>query len=241
MKSKIRPSFADAVADIPDGASVMMSFWGIVGTPFNLIRALLDQGAKQLTYIGQNTGGTHILKALPAKAKVAGYFEAMPYLLLQNRQLKKVIVTWGAGAEGNPVKEMILSGEIQAEIVPLGTLVERIRAGGSGLQGFYTTTGVGTFYEKGKETKVIEGKKCILELPLRADFGFVRAYKADKMGNLIYRLSSRSINPLIAKACDVTIAEVDEIAETGELDPDQIITPGFYIDRIVKIPEGGLK
>ncbi len=241
MKNKVFNSFAEAVADIPDGASVMMSSWGTAGTPFNLIRALRDQGAKDLTYISQNTGGTRIIAAFPDRPEMSRYLDAMPFILLRNKQLKKVIVTWGAGTEGNPVEEMVLSGEVEAEVVPLGTLVERIRTGAAGLQGFYTTTGVGTFYEKGKETKVINGKKCILELPLRADFGFVRAHKADRMGNLIYRLTSRGINPLIAKACDVTIAEVDEIVDAGELDPEEIITPGLYVDRILRIGEGQIR
>ena len=241
MNNKIYPGFAEAVADIPDGASVMMSWWGIGSCPLNLIMALRDHGAKQLTYISQNTGGTRIVKALPNKPEIAKYLEAMPYILLKNRQVKKIIVTWGAGTQDNPVEKMILSGELEAEIVPLGTLAERIRAGGSGIEAFYTRTGVGTFYEKGKETKVINGKKCILETALRADYGFVRACKADRMGNLVYRLSSRSINPLIAKACDTTIAEVDEIVETGELHPEHIITPGFYIDRIVQIPREEFK
>ncbi|MBI2832693.1 MAG: 3-oxoacid CoA-transferase subunit A [Chloroflexi bacterium] len=241
MKNKILNTFAEAVADIPHGASIMMSSWGTAGTPFNLILALQDHGARNLTYISQNIGGTHVIRQFPDKPGMTRYLDAMPYILLHSKQIKKVIVTWGRGTDRNPIEKMVNSGEVQAEIVPLGILVERMRIGGAGLQGFYTTTGVGTFYEKGKETKVIDGQKCILELPLRADFGFVRAYKADTLGNLVYRMTSRSINPLVAKASTVTIAEVDEIVEAGELDPECIITPGLHIDRIVKIPEGGLR
>ena len=136
-------------------------------------------------------------------------------------------------------EEAMKQGELEWEPVPQGILAERIRAGGAGLGGFYSPVGVGTIIEEGKEKKVINGREYLLEMPIRGDFALVRAYKADKIGNLIYRGAARSFNPLIAMAADVVIAEVEEIVETGEIDPEHVVTPGVYVDRIVKIPEGG--
>ncbi|MFC2052309.1 CoA transferase subunit A, partial [Chloroflexota bacterium] len=141
-------------------------------------------------------------------------------------------------SDGSLLEKRIAAGEVELELMSHGTLAKRIRAGGSGLGGFYTPVGLGTVVERGKEKRVIDGKEYILEKPLRADFGFVRAYKADKRGNLVYRGSVRGCNPVIAMACDVTIAEVDDIVEVGELDPEVIMTPEVFVNRIVKIAKG---
>jgi 3-oxoacid CoA-transferase A subunit len=167
-----------------------------------------------------------------------------PTLLVKNKQVKKAITSVTTLSRMPEVRESaleqaILSGEVEVELVPQGTLAERIRAGGAGLGGFYSPVGVDTILAEGKEKRKIGGKEYLFELPLRADFGFVRAYRADKIGNLIYKGTSRSFNPLIAMAADVTIAEVDHIVEVGELDPECIITPCVLVDRIVKIESGG--
>ncbi len=229
-KNKIWDSFDDAVADIPDGASVMLFAWSgaITATPHNLIRALRDQGAKDLTLICHNL--------IPGRLP-----DIVSPVALVN-QTKKLITAWSGSTwtSDSPLWELVRQGKIELELTSHGNLVERVRAGGSGIGGFYTPIGPGTVLEKGKEKRVIGGKEYLFQLPLRADFGFVRAYKADKLGNLIYRGAGRGANPVIAMASDVTIAEVDEIVETGELDPEAIVTPGVFVHRIVAIPPGGL-
>ena len=158
-------------------------------------------------------------------------------------QVKKLITAWpGTSIIGieSRMEERIKKGDADLELMSHGILVERIRAGGSGIGGFYSPIGVGTIVEEGKEKRIIDGKEYLFEKPLTSDFGFIRAHKADRMGNLVYRGSGRACNPIIAMASKVTIAEVDEIVETGELDPEVIVTPGIFVDRVVKIPEGGL-
>jgi len=233
---KIFQGFDEAVADIHDGASIMMmSFAGPGGLCQNLIRALRNHGAKNLTAICCPnfgwSGGT--------KLKKSNEDNIYPNILVENGQVAKGILSWQKGeAETTQAFEKAsLSGEVEAEVVPLGVLTHRIRAGGSGIAAFYSPVGVGTYHARNKETRTFNGREYILEYPLRGDFGFVRAYKADKMGNLVYRGTSRAINPLIAKACDVVIAEVDEIVEVGELDPEHIITSCIYVDRIIQVPE----
>ena len=222
MINKVFSSFREAVADVQDGATIM--FGGFInkpGAPTNLIRALRDKGAKNLTVVGNRCGGQDI------------------DVLFEARQVRKAIASAAVPMSANPLspfEKQYLAGEVELEIVPLGTLMERIRAGGGGIGGFYTRVGVGTVIADGKEKKIINGKEYILELPLRADFAFIRARKADKMGNLIYWRSQRNFNPVMATAADITIAEVDEIVEVGELDPEEIITPSIYVNRIVKVP-----
>ena len=236
---KICSSFKEAVSDIPDGASVMMmSFLGPGGCPQNLILALKNHGPKDLdVYPCPNFGISAGLKNKP------GYREYIqPDILVGNGQVKKAHVTWSRAVTGeySALEQAALSGEVEVEMIPLGVYAHRLRAGGSGVGAFYSPVGVGTVHERGKEKRVINGKEFLLEYPIRADFGLVRAYKADKLGNLVYRGTSRCFNPLIAKASNVTIVEVDEIVNVGELDPEQIVTPGIYVDRVVQIPEGGL-
>ena len=228
--NKIWNSFDEAVSDIPNGATIMVFAWALAsaGTPYNLIRALRDHGAKDLTIISHNFHMARIPDLIG------------PLALID--QAKKVITTW-SGSYGD--KESLLSQkvkrrEIELELTSHGTLVERIRAGGVGIGGFYTRAGIGTILEKGKETKIIDGEKYMLETPLKADFSLVRAHKADKWGNLTYRGTARGSNPVIALASRITIVEVDEIVEVGGLDPENIITPGLFVHRIVAVPEGGL-
>ena len=218
---KVVQSFQEAVVDVRDGATIMFGgFIGKPGSPTNLILALRDQGAKNLTTVSNRC----------AAMDLDPLFEA--------RQVKKAIAS--APVPGSrtpsPFEEQYLAGEVELEIVPQGTMVERMWAAGAGISGFYTTTGVGTQIGEGKEKRVINGKECILELPLKADFAFIRARRADKMGNLTYWRSQRNFNPIMATAAHVTIAEVDEIVEVGELDPEAIVTPAIYIDRVVKRP-----
>ncbi|MFC1989578.1 3-oxoacid CoA-transferase [Chloroflexota bacterium] len=232
------PTFEEAIADIHDGASIMVFHWGLGRSTQNLIRALYEKGTKDLTIISHNF--------IPARLgeHVFGLTEVYTPLILAN-QVKRVITSRLGGIErlkdgnGLTLAERVAAGGVELEVMSHGTMAQRIRAGGGGLGGFYTPVGVGTIVEKGKEKRVIDGKEYILEKPLRADFGFVRAYKADRRGNLVYRGSVRGCNPLIAMACDVTIAEVEEIVEVGELDPEVIVTPEVFVHRIVKIPEGG--
>jgi len=240
MKNKIYRSFSEAIYDISDGGSVMMmSFIGPGGCPQNLIMALKNLGVKNLdVYACSNFGISGALKDKP------GYREyVQPDILVQNGQVRKAHVTWARAVTGeySAFEHAVRSGEIEVEMIPLGVYAHRLRAGGSGVGAFYSPIGVGTVYERGKEKRIINGREYLLEYPIRANFGFIRAFKADTLGNLIYRGTSRCFNSLIAKASDVTIAEVDEIVEPGELDPEQIVTPGIYVDRIVEIPEGGLR
>jgi 3-oxoacid CoA-transferase A subunit len=220
--NKVFSNFEEAVKDVHDGAIIMIGgFIGKVGMPTNLIHALRDQGAKNLTIISNRVGGIDA------------------DVLFEVKQVKKAIASAPVPASRTPIcpfEEQYLAGAVELEIVPQGTLVERIRAGGAGLGGFYTPTGVGTAIAEGKERKIINGREYIFEMPLKADFAFIRAYKADKMGNLIYRRTERNFNPLMAKAATITIAEVDEIVDVGELDPEFIVTPLIYVDRVVRIP-----
>lgn len=238
MKNKVVSTFEEAVADIKDGASVMMFHWTLGrSTPRLLIKALYEKGSKDLTLVSHNV--------IPGR--IGDYFfedTEMYTPLILSKQVKKVITSWpGVSvygqhfARGSDLERRIAAGEVELDLMSHGTLAERVRAGGSGLGGFYTPVGVGTIVEKGKEKRVIDGKEYLFEKPIRAQFGFVRAYKADKRGNLIYRGSVRGANPIIAMACDVTIAEVDEIVEVGELDPEVVVTPGVFVHRIVQVPE----
>ena len=227
---KIYESFAQAVSDIPDEASIMLgNFAGPGGTPYFLIKALREQGAKNLTIIANTAGGIGLTLDFDDHR-----------ILFENKQVKKVIATFPfspSPSRPSPAEKQILAGEVVLEIVPQGTLAERIRAGGAGIPAFYTPTGVGTVIEEGKERRYFNGRPYLLEHALKADYAFVRAYKADKMGNLVYRGTQRQFNPIMATAARITIAEVDEIVEIGELDPEAVVTPGIFVNRIIKIKE----
>ncbi len=265
MKNKVFRTFIEAVADIPDGSTIMLhSFSGPGGIAQKLIKALKEQGAKDLTLIGCNLGQISGVGMLEYQEKssedipglrerinapglyslILGQSYTTPAILIENGQVKKAITSWaGTSVMGieSPLEKAVKKGDIQLEIVPQGTLAERIRAGGAGLGGFYSPVGVDTVYQEGKEKRNIQGRDYIFETPLKADIGFVRAYKADLLGNLIYRGSSRSFNPLIATSATITIVEVDEIVNPGELDPESIVTPGIFVNRIVRINQGEVK
>jgi len=229
---KIYSSFADAVADVSDEASVAVYNWILPGIPQNLLLAVRDRQLSGLTVITPNW----IPAAIPEEIHVG------PNVLLPH--MKKLIASFYASQlklEGRAeISNEILEMEKQIEYTPLshGILVERLRAAAGGMGPFYSPVGVGTKVEEGKEKRVFEGREYLLEYPLKPDFGLVKADKADKYGNLIYRGVSRGLNPIIAMASAITIAEVDEIVEPGELDPDAIVTPAAFVDRIVVIPEG---
>ncbi len=236
--NKVFSSFDEAVADVPDGAVIMIAGFGNVGAwPQRLILALHNQGAKNLTLISGNMGAGRYLPV------GQGEVFADISILVENGQVRKGITTYFSGGASTPptaFQKAYLAGEVETELVPLGTLGERIQAGGAGIGGFYTPVGVGTVIAEGKETRLIGGREYILEFPLRADYAFIRAHKADKLGNLVYKGTSRCSGPTMATAADITIAEVDEIVETGELDPEVIVTPGIFVDRVVKITEPGI-
>ncbi len=214
--NKVVASADEAVADVPDGASVMVSGFGLCGNPENLIAALNRKGVKGLTLISNNCGTTEL--GLGA--------------LLQAKQIRKIVASYVG--ENKEFERQYLSGEIEVELVPQGTLAERIRAGGAGLGGFYTATGVGTKVAEGKETRVIDGRSYLLELPLRADFALVYAWKADTWGNLVFRKTTRNFGPMMCAAAKVTIVEAPHVALAGELDPDLVHTPGIYVKRVVR-------
>jgi 3-oxoacid CoA-transferase subunit A len=205
-----------AVASIPEGASILMGGFGLCGIPENLIKALVERGTKNLTVISNNAG-------------VDDYGIG---LLLRNGQVRKMIGTYVG--ENDVLERMILEKRIEIELVPQGTFAERIRAHGAGIPAFFTPTGVGTVVGEGKETRVIDGREYILERALGADFAFVKAHRGDRMGNLVYRRTTRNFNPMMATAAGTTIAEVEEIVETGSMDPDTVITPGIYVDVLVQ-------
>ena len=235
---KVFPSAAEAVADIPDGAVVLLDgFGGPGGMAQYLILALRDQGARELTMIS-NTAGI---------ARVAGFgtppgFRAIDHsLLVDNGQIRKAVASFPVSPSPSLPSSFELaykSGAAELELVPQGTLAERIRAGGYGIAAFYTPTGAGTQIAEDKETRTINGREYVLEHGIRGDYGLLRAYKADKMGNLVYKGTSRNFNAVMAPAAAVTIVEVDEIVELGELDPEAIVTPGVFVQRIVRLPHG---
>jgi 3-oxoadipate CoA-transferase alpha subunit len=225
---KIAGSFAAAVADIPDGSVVAFGGFAGPGTPYNLTRALLEQGAKRLTCVANTTGGAHI----PRLPDIG--------MLVENGQVAKVVCSFTAATRPTdvlPFTRFHESGEVEAELVPQGTLAERLRAAGSGIPAFYTPTAVGTELAEGRETRTINGREYLLEYALPCDYAFIRAWRADTAGNLQFRLAQRNFGPLMAMAAQTVIVEVEEdILPAGSLDPDQIHTPGIFVHRMVRIP-----
>ena len=209
-------SAAEAISDIHDGATLMSGGFGLCGNPENLITALHQKGVKNLTIISNNCGTTELGLGV----------------LLKSRQVKRMVSSYVG--ENKEFERQFLSGELEVELCPQGTLAERIRAGGAGIGGFYTPTGFGTKAAEGKETREIDGKWYVLEKPLLADFAIVRAHKADRWGNLVFRKTARNFSPLMCMAAKVTIAEVEEIVELGALEPDEIHVPGVFVRRIVQ-------
>jgi len=232
--NKVFKSCDEAVADISDGATIMVGGFGSYGgLPINLIVALSRQGAKDLTVIA-NMGGVGF--ELSKRIKPGGYQDLG--ILFEKGQVKKFIGSvpaLGGMPPDSPLEKMYNEGKVEIEVVPQGTLAERIRCGAGGLGGFYTPVGVGTVVAEGKEKKVIDGKEYILESPLTADFALIKAHKADTMGNLIYRRTARCFNPVMATAAATTIVEVDELVKVGQLDPEVVVTPHVYVHRIVEV------
>lgn len=216
MISKVYPSAQAALADIvADGQTIAVGGFGLCGIPEALIGALQDTGVKNLTCISNN----------------AGVDDFGLGLLLQTRQIKKMIASYVG--ENKEFERQFLSGELQVELTPQGTLAEKLRAGGAGIPAFFTKTGVGTQVADGKEVRVFDGEEYIMERSLTADVALIKAYKADKMGNLIFRKTARNFNPDVASAGKITVVEVEELVEVGELDPDSIHLPGIYVHRII--------
>jgi 3-oxoacid CoA-transferase subunit A len=211
-------SVAAALADVPDGATIMAGGFGLVGIPENLIAGLRDRGSKGLTVISNN----------------CGVDDWGLGLLLRTGQIRKMVASYVG--ENKEFERRFLSGELEVELNPQGTLAERIRAGGAGIPAFYVPAGVGTPVAEGKEERTFDGKAYLLERALRADFALVKAWKGDRAGNLVYRRTARNFNPMMATAARVTIAEVEELVEPGALDPDQVHTPGIYVHRLVHCP-----
>jgi len=211
-------SAREAVADIPEGASVMLGGFGLCGIPENLIAALVARGVKGLHTISNNMG-------------VDGFGMG---LLLEAGMIASHIGSYVG--ENKLLEKLVLAGELEVTLIPQGTLAERIRAGGAGIPAFFTPAGVGTVVADGKEMREFDGRRYLLERGLTADFALVKAWKGDRTGNLVYRKTARNFNPMMATAARITIAEVEELVEPGQLDPDHVVTPGIYVQRIVEAP-----
>lgn len=212
--SKVYKDALSAIADISDGSSLLVGGFGLCGIPENSILALKQKGLKNLTCISNN----------------AGVDDFGLGLLLQTRQIKKMMASYVG--ENKEFERQYLAGELEVELIPQGTLAERIRSAGVGIPAFWTATGVGTTVEEGKEKRKFEGKTYVMEKALKGDFALVKAWKGDKFGNLIYKQTARNFNPIMALAGKITIAEVEELVEPGELDPDKIHTPAIFVQRI---------
>ena len=216
--NKVVRDVREAIADVHDGATIMLGGFGLCGIPENLITALRDKGPKNLTIISNNAG---------VDGRGAG-------LLLEARQIRKIIATYVG--ENKLFEELALSHQLEVELVPQGTFSERMRAGGAGVAAFFTPTGYGTVVAEGKETREFNGRMYVLESGLTADFAFVKAWKGDKWGNLVYRKTARNFNPVMATAAKVTIAEVEQLVNVGDLDPEIVHTPAIYVQRILQGP-----
>jgi len=216
---KFRPTLAAAVADVPDGATVMIGGFGTAGLPNELVHALLDQGARDLVVVNNNAGnGDSGLAALIAA-----------------RRVRKIICSFPRQVDSHHFDGLYRSGEIELELVPQGNLAERIRAAGAGIGGFFTPTGYGTELARGKETREIDGRMYVLESPIHADYAFIKAERGDRWGNLTYRMTARNFGPVMAMAAKTTVATVHDIVALGCLDPETVVTPGIFVQRVVRI------
>jgi 3-oxoacid CoA-transferase subunit A len=212
--NKVVRDAREAIADLQDGATIMAGGFGLCGLPEDLISAVREKGVKNLTVISNNAG-------------IDGLGVG---LLLEARQIRKIFATYVG--ENQLFEKLALAGELEVELIPQGTFAERIRAGGAGIAAFFTPTGYGTVVAEGKETREFDGRMYVLERALKADFAFVKAWKGDKWGNLVYRKTARNFNPVMATAARVTIAEVEHLVEVGSIDPDAVHTPAIYVQRI---------
>ncbi|TXN32655.1 3-oxoacid CoA-transferase subunit A [Lacisediminihabitans profunda] len=219
MISKVVRSISEALSDIGDGSKIMIGGFGLAGQPGELIDGLIEQGASHLTVINNNAGnGTTGLAAL-----------------LRNGQVDKIVCSFPRQADSQVFDELYRAGKIELELVPQGNLAERIRAGGAGIGAFYTPTGFGTKLAEGKETRTINGREYVLEYPMVADFALISAFKADRLGNLLYRKTARNFGPIMASAATTTIVQVDDVVALGALDPESVVTPGIFVDRVVAV------
>lgn len=223
MAPRIATSAADAVAEIKDGSTILIGGFGNAGQPMELIDALMECGATDLTVVNNN----------------AGQADAGLALLIKERRVKKIICSFPRQSDSWHFDEAYRAGEIELELVPQGNLAERIRAAGAGIGGFFTPTGYGTLLAEGKETRVIDGKGYVLETPIHADFSLTKALKADTLGNLVYRKTARNFGPIMATAAKAAIVQVDEVVQAGDIDPENVITPGIFVDTVVAL--GGEK
>jgi 3-oxoadipate CoA-transferase alpha subunit len=217
MRSKLVPDLAAAVDGVADGSTVLIGGFGLAGQPLALIDALLEQGASELTIVSNNAGNADFGIAR----------------LLANGRVRKVVCSFPRQSDSYVFDELYRAGKVELEVVPQGNLAERIRAGGAGIGGFFTPTGVGTLLAEGKETRVIDGRTYVLESPIRGDVALIGAYRGDQLGNLVYRKTSRNFNPMMATAATLTIASVREIVPVGSVDPEAVVTPGIFVDRVV--------
>lgn len=221
MIDKTVSDAASAVVDIPDGATIMIGGFGRAGQPVELIDALIAHGAKKLTIVNNNAGNGDVgLAALLAKGLV-----------------RKIICSFPRQSDSWVFDELYRSGKIELELVPQGNLAERIRAAGAGIGAFFTPTGVGTDLAEGKKERVIDGRRYVLEYPIKADFALINAYRGDRWGNLVYRETARNFGPIMATAAATTIVQVDEVVELGAFDPESVVTPGIFVDRVVAVGE----
>jgi 3-oxoadipate CoA-transferase alpha subunit len=219
MINKVLASAADALKDVPDGATVMIGGFGTAGLPNELVDALIDQGARELTIVNNNAGnGDTGLAALLGKGRV-----------------RKIICSFPRQADSWHFDKLYRAGQIELELSPQGNLAERIRAAGAGIGGFFTPTGYGTELAKGKETRIIDGRGYVLEAPIHADFALIKAERGDRWGNLTYRMTARNFGPIMASAAKVTVATVHELVPLGALDPEAVVTPGIFVQRLVQV------
>src|SRR5438094_1522285 len=222
MINKVVATAAVAVADIPNGATVMIGGFGTAGMPSELIDALIAKGSKDLTIVNNNAGN--------ADTGLAA--------LLKARQVKKIICSFPRQTDSWVFDGLYKKGDIELELVPQGNLAERIRAAGAGIGAFYTPTGFGTPLAEGKETRHIDGRDYVLEYPIHADFALIKALRGDRWGNLVYRKTARNFGPIMAAAAKCTIAQVREIVNLGDLDPENVVTPGIFVQRVVEVSAG---
>ena len=230
MIDKTVPNLAAALADVPDGATIMIGGFGTAGLPDELVEALLAQGAKGLTIVNNNAGN--------GDTGLAG--------LLAAGRVRKVICSFPRQVDSHHFDRLYRAGQIELELVPQGNLAERIRAAGAGIGGFFTPTGYGTELARGKETRKIDGRMYVLENPIHADYALIKAERGDRWGNLTYRMTARNFGPVMATAAKITVASVHEIVELGTLDPEAVVTPGLFVQRVVRIDRattqaGGIK
>jgi 3-oxoadipate CoA-transferase, alpha subunit len=219
MIDKQIESLDQAVADISDGSTIMIGGFGEAGSPIELIHALIDKGAKNLTVVSNNTGNGEVGLAA----------------LIKHKQVSKMICSFPRTAQSTVFPDLYRKGEIELELVPQGTLAERIRAGGAGVPAFYTSSSVNTPLAEGKETREIDGKSYVLEYGLKADYSFVKCHRADRYGNLTYNKTGRNFGPIMCMAANTAIVQTNKILEVGEIDPEVVITPGIFVSRVVRV------